>query len=440
MNLENKKILIHTITPLFIGSGESFSPLTFWINSEKCELIEFPEEEFVASLSEQEKNSLGKLDLLDFMKLIYNKRGYLSGKTIPISPNIADIYKAILNGRRKEFNKFDIKKLVTNINTHQPYIPGSSLKGALRTGYLAFCPNLVQRDKNIDEGAALGGCMSKDVFSTLKVGDCVPVGEIQTRIIYALRCHKNKDKSGIPTMLQIIMGGSSFSGEITFIPADRIAHPFKNITDVLEKVEKYSVSLLADEKIGIKYPSLYNLQSIKKEFNNPVYLCRIGGLIGAESHTIDNFRSINIKIGKKDWRSLPYTTCTICAAPNDKTPTNISFGWCLIEVLNGPASKNLPAFQALVAEQEDLLQDKSYRSTTKPISNSRPVGVVLPKETYNREQIYSASVVGLSKKGKALVQVIGKTTKFTLMEAGYFEIGQALEITQIQGTTCKLNK
>lgn len=440
MNLENKKILIHTVTPLFIGSGESFSPLTFWINSEMCNLIEFPEEAFVSSLSEQEKNSLGELDWLDLMKLIYNKRGHLPGRTIPISPNIADIYKDVLNESRKEFNKFDIKKLVTNINTHQPYVPGSSLKGALRTGYLAFCPNLVQRGRNIDEGAALGGCMSKDVFSTLKVGDCVPVDEVQTRIIYALRCHKNKDKSDIPTMLQIIMGGSSFAGEMTLISADRIAHPFKNITDVLEKVEKYSVSLLVDEKIGIKYPSLYNLQSIKDEFTNPVYLCRVGGFIGAESHTIGRLRSIKIRNPKNKDDFRPYTTCTICAAPNAKTPTNISFGWCLIEVLNGPASKNLPAFQALVAEQKELLQDKFYRSTTKPISNTRPVGVILPKETYSREKVYSASVVGLSKKGKALVQVIGKTTKFTLMDAGNFEIGQTLEIAQIQGTTCKLKK
>lgn len=450
MNLENKKILIHTLTPLFIGSGEDFSPFTFWINSEKNELVEFAEEAFINSLSEAEKNALGRLSLLDLMKLIYKKRSFLSGKVFPVSPQIADTYNNVLAGMA-DFNEFTIKKPIVNVNSLLPYIPGSSLKGALRTGYLAACPNLTclhqhnggaygRGKEQLDEAAALGGKMSFNSFSTVKVGDCIPVGEVPTLVLYALRCHKHKDKSNIHTMLQAVLGGSVFSGELTL--ADRIKDSFKikNITDILEKIERYSLSLLADEQIGIKYPTLYNLQRIKNEFTNPVYLCRLGGCIGAESHTIDKFRQINIRNPKGKSRILPYSTCAVCATANKHAPQPISFGWCLIEVLDGPANKEVPALRALVAEQNELLQDKSYRKAPASAANLQRMEVVIPKESYDRNATYSARVIEFTKKGKARVQVIGKTKLFTLEDAGTFEAGQQIEISQIHGTTCKLKK
>lgn len=450
MNLENKKILIHTLTPLFIGSGEEFSPFTFWINSEKNELVEFAEDAFINSLSEAEKNALGRLSLLDLMKLIYKKRSFLSGKVFPVSPQIADTYNNVLAGKA-DFNEFAIKKPIVNVNSLLPYIPGSSLKGALRTGYLAACPNLTWRHQytggaygrgkeQLDEAAALGGKMSSDSFSTVKVGDCIPVGEVPTLVLYALRCHKRKDKSKIHTMLQAVLGGSVFSGELTL--ADRIKDSFKikNITDILEKIECYSLSLLADEQVGIKYPALYNLQRIKNEFTNPVYLCRLGGYIGAESHTIDKFRQINIRNPKGKSRILPYSTCTVCATANKRAPQPISFGWCLIEVLDGPANKEVPALRALVAEQNELLQDKFYRKVPASATNLQSMAVVLPKESYDRNATYSARVIEFTKKGKARVQVIGKTKLFTLEDAGTFEVGQQIEIAHIQGETCKLKK
>lgn len=450
MNLENKKILIHTLTPLFIGSGEDFSPFTFWINSEKNELVEFAEDAFINALSEAEKNALGRLSLLNLMKLIYKKRSFLSGKVFPVSPQIADTYNNVLAGT-SDFNKFAIKKPIANVNSRLPYIPGSSLKGALRTGYLAACPNLTclpqhnggaygRGKEQLDEAAALGGKMSSDSFSTVKVGDCIPIGEVPTLVLYALRCHKHKDKSNIPTMLQAVLGGSVFSGELTL--ADRITDSFKikNITDILEKIERYSLSLLADEQIGIKYPALYNLQRIKKEFTNPVYLCRLGGCIGAESHTIDKFRQINIRNPKGKSRILPYSTYTVCATANKHAPQPISFGWCLIEVLDGPANKEVPALRALVAEQNELLQDKSYRKVPASATNLQRMEVVIPKESYDRNATYSARVIEFTKKGKARVQVIGKTKLFTLEDAGTFEVGQQIEIAHIQGETCKLKK
>lgn len=440
MNLENKKILIHTLTPLFIGSGEEFSPFTFWINSEKNELVEFAEDAFINSLSEAEKNALGRLSLLDLMKLIYKKRSFLSGKVFPVSPQIADTYNNVLAGTAN-FNKFAIKKPIVNVNSLLPYIPGSSLKGALRTGYLAACPNLTWRHQytggaygrgkeQLDEAAALGGKMSSDFFSTVKVGDCIPVGEVPTLVLYALRCHKRKDKSNIPPMLQAVLGGSVFSGELTLSHADRIKDSFKikNITDILEKIERYSLSLLADEQVGIKYPC------IKHEFTNPVYLCRLGGCIGAKSHTIER----NPK-GKS--RIRPYSTCTVCATANKHAPQPISFGWCLIEVLDGPANKEVPALRALVAEQNELLQDKSYRKAPASATNLQRMEIVIPKESYDRNAIYSARVIEISPKtNRARVQVIGKTKLFTLMEEGTFEVGQQIEIAHIQGENCKLKK
>ena len=440
MNLEHKKIQIHTLTPLFIGNGQDFSPLTFWMNCENNELVEFSEDALIDKLLPEDKNKLGRLDLLNFMRLIFNTRP--TGKSIPVCSDIVETYKKVLTGEQKEFNKFAIKKLISNPNSNLPYIPGSSLKGALRTAYLAACNGLTKKKENkvweINEDAVLGR-MNTDIFSALKVGDANPLGEVKTQIFYAQRCpKKTTGKSAPSTMLHTVMGGGVFSGEITLLQSLNIKTGLISITDILEKMGKYSNSLLQDEKIGIKYPSLAELQQLKAEFANPVYLCRLGGFIGAESHTIDGFRDIKIRNPKKNNDFRPYTTQSICASMDKRKNTNISFGWCFIEVLEGPASQNLPHLRNFVQEQEQqLLGNFSYRSRRSVYSNY-PAGVLLPQTSFDRNGVYSAKVARLSKKGKAIVQVDGK--EFTLLDEGLLEIGQTIKVAQIQGTTCKLKK
>lgn len=440
---EHKKILIHTLTPLFIGSGEEFSPLTFWIDTSKNELVEFSEKTFVDTLSSEEKSQLGNSDLLAFMRRINKYRP--EGKHIPVTSAIVDTYQKVLNGDQKEFNNFAIKKLITNPNSNLPYIAGSSLKGVFRTGYLAECDGLTKikekKEWNVNEGAVLGR-MSADIFSALKVGDAEPVGDVNTKIFYAQRCRKKciggSPKNSVTTMLHAIMGGNTFAGEITLVRLLNTPKRLAGITDVLERAEKYAISLLNDADIGIKYPAVDELQKIKDDFTNPVYLCRLGGLIGAESHTINGFRDIKIRNPKKKDDYRPYSTQTICASLDKNHPTNISFGWCLIEMLDTPASQNLPHLRSFIQEQEKVLQeDLSYKQRSFVYAN-RPVGVVSPRTSFDRNGVYTAKVVRLGKKGKAMMQLEGK--EFTLLDEGVFEIGQTLEITQIQGTTCKLKK
>ena len=50
MNNKTYNIKIHTISPVNIGSGEDFSPLSFWIDDKNKKLVEFNEQDFLNSL------------------------------------------------------------------------------------------------------------------------------------------------------------------------------------------------------------------------------------------------------------------------------------------------------------------------------------------------------------------------------------------------------
>jgi CRISPR-associated protein Csm5 len=331
--IQTQKIKIRTISPIHIGDGNEFNPLTFWIDENSQKLIEFNQKDFLASLDKNEYESFLQIcskgalqSLIELMKLINQKRvkGY---RQINICKDIIDTYKRVLSVG--DFNNFQIKK--SCFSSNNAYIPGSSLKGAIRTAILfSSMPqgdNFLKTQNATDlEKRFLGDNKNNDdLLRKVKVSDFICEDKIETSIAYAIRVSKRTSKEGAPVMLESINAGSIFDGTISLFD--------DTVLNLLSKLDKYSLTILNDPNIGIASPTILEINKFKSEIKNPTFLCRLGGYIGGESHTIQGYREIK---NRKSDKTMAYTTTNIYSSNTKKKydDNNVSFGWCLIEVVD----------------------------------------------------------------------------------------------------------
>ncbi|MBO4555126.1 MAG: type III-A CRISPR-associated RAMP protein Csm5 [Elusimicrobiales bacterium] len=455
LNTEIYKLRLHVLTPLYIGSGDSFDLASFWIDSQKCELVQTSPDAFVPLLNEQEIESLGDMSFRNLAALLCSKKP--AGIRKKVSPYLAEKYFAYLNNVFTDRNQFEIKKTAFSPVDNMPYIPGSSLKGTLRTGYIASKkPVLSEKyDKKgnkkeyIDEDGLLGGIFSKSPFAALKVSDFVfssKDDKIPVSIVFADRVSKKLVKGQykhLPvTMLEIIDPGTVFEGSISLHKNNgTIQKPIENIETLLQNINDYSESLLADEEIGIKFPLMEHISAIRHGFGGrKTYLCRLGGYIGAESHTIPDCRKIKIRnpFDKHDIRD--YSTMTVYASPEQKKTDkcNITLGWCILEIADSNEMHENKALADFSASQLKML-------FAMPVGIKKQSGIGInqsllqpQKMSFDRNGVYDAEVVELSKKGKPIAKSHG--SKFTVMNAADLKIGDKIKITGINGTTCKIKE
>lgn len=345
-NFETKKIRVYPLTPLFIGDGEEYNRLEIRFDEETQELVEFSQKDFVDKLTENEKAELGSMSFPKLANLVAQLKP--EGRHIKISKGIAEKWlKEQKTGKFK--NQFQIKKFIKDTLTGEPYIPGSSLKGALRTGFLSSLnPTYVYREgrKVIKEDEYLGR-MAADAFSTLKVSDLFikdpNIYILNTDRVSKVKVHNNDngEQDGYDhlavTMFEGVLPNSYFEGQISFCPKDNCELQFGSIEEILQATEAYSLSLLEDSKIAIKQFTKEEVADLKEDYDNKTYLVRLGGLIGAESHTIAGCRDILIKTPHGN-SCEEYTSRTIYATEDETAnmarKNFVPCGWCLVELVD----------------------------------------------------------------------------------------------------------
>jgi CRISPR-associated protein Csm5 len=217
------KISLLIISPVHVGCDDVYEPTGFVIDEKRKKLIAFDSLEFIKSLSDNESKEFTDLciqgDITSIPKLynfISSKK--IAGKEIDIANGLTDNYrkvKAMVKSKDEkkigqELNQFAISRTVYNPHNNLPYIPGSSLKGALRNAYLnklvsdqgiSKCWNkyLQEKDRANDhiiynaigkkavarrfENDLLDGNFATDPFRLVKVSDFLPTGVVNTKIM-----------------------------------------------------------------------------------------------------------------------------------------------------------------------------------------------------------------------------------------------------------------
>ena len=359
------KVRLHIISPVHIGCDDVYEPTSFVIDEKKGKLIEFDPMDFIKSLSAEDRQRFTAIcmqgnitSIVSLYKFISNKQ--IKGREIEIARELISHYKKVkdlpTNDEKKirqELNQFVISRTAYNPHNNFPYIPGSSLKGSLRTAYLSK----LAKDKGIKgrkdrakdlEIELLGGSFATDPFRMVKVSDFLPIGEVEIGIVYAINKKKKASKfeaRGPFQILETVKEGSVFEGIINIQQPEKksgIQEPIqekeflKSINDFYIPAVKEENNVTREINAGSTVDSRIN-EKFKGKLGQTAFLLRIGRHSGAEAVTIEGNRNIKIMQGKgQPPKFLDHATTIWLASETSKPTTNnglIPFGWAVMEVV-----------------------------------------------------------------------------------------------------------
>lgn len=381
------KVRLHIVSPVHIGCDDVYEPTSFLIDEKKARLIEFDPIDFIKSLSLQDRQRFSDLCMQGNISSIVNIYKFISskqvkGREVEIASGLLSHYKKVrelpVSDERKirnEINQFTISKTAHNPHNNQPYIPGSSLKGSLRTAYLSqlakeqnvadcwdkYLPkselkteqdtyHFIGKRKIADrlEEDLLKGEFDKDPFRMVKPSDFLPVVDVKTKIVYVVNKKKERSRheaQGPFQIVEIIKEGAVFEGSINIQQPEKNAGIQKPIMakEILKSINAFYMPIFNTENkitkeigAGAVVGNKIN-EKFKDKLGNTTFLIRIGRHSGAEAVTIEDNRYIKImqKRGQPP-KFLDYAT-TIWLASETREPTNnnglVPFGWAVMEII-----------------------------------------------------------------------------------------------------------
>lgn len=376
------KFYIQTISPIHIGCDEFYEPTGFVLDENARKMIVFDPLSFISQMEDSDKAEFAQIcakgtiaSILDIYKFMQNKTA--EGRMIDVCPDFLEHYKQTLflpmrNPReiQQNLNSFAIPRTAFRRIDQRPYIPGSTIKGALRTAYL----NLMEREKklsakgkernarNLEQRLMEYDGIPTDPFRMVKVSDFMPVGETRTRIVYGINKKKkpsDRDARGLPLIFEVIPPGSVFAGTIAAdspLPGSGIR---KFVS--MEKLLDSSTLFYANEKeretkelsnIGVKVISDNGRLQVHKNS----FLVRVGRHSGAESVTIDGHRDIFI-MGKRGEKKYLNHATTLWLASDERKPVSMNnlqpFGWVKLNRLTDNLSEEFQIKEQGWQEKED---------------------------------------------------------------------------------------
>ncbi len=263
-------------SPIFIGCGEEYSQLDYFIDDGLANIVDL--ERAISDLDD-----INKVDYISelIVSNIDNNKLNLTAKDIleSVGLNPYDYIIRKIKSEIKSNSRTRVKKFINQNNSY--YIPGSSIKGAIRTAYIFnyYDKNLsellkILDDRNINlhdkgkelEKHAISKNIQNDFFKYLKISDSLNLdGEF--RFINTRRWNYRKKKFDVPINIEGMIKGE-------FLINIKIEEGFfKNINKRL----KTNYNPKNDEE---KFNILKNLCNIfsktvvefELEKDNPIYL------------------------------------------------------------------------------------------------------------------------------------------------------------------------
>ncbi|MGA1845997.1 type III-A CRISPR-associated RAMP protein Csm5 [Deferribacter abyssi] len=331
------KIYIKVLSPIHIGSGDSYIPYEyvikdgylFFLDREKLTEIIIQKGKYEDFLNVIDSNNILKIrkfiyDNFDNKAVLYK---------VKVSTLVENEYKERLGqfaniergGMRRVINALEIKRFVREKFANQVIIPGSSVKGAIRTAVLSYIASRSQQ-VNANNSSELEQKLLKfwkipdDPFKNVKVSDFKMVnGEVFIDVVRNTKSF-NTDSRGVPVKMELVLPGAIFEGDIKFIEGkDNLI--LENITDmnfIFDSLEYHYTKVLDFEQKKFEY-ALLGVDFLN---HSGVELMKMGNHSGAMAVTIDGYRKIYNRQTKKIMKSQT-TTWRV-------ESLNMPMGWVVI--------------------------------------------------------------------------------------------------------------
>lgn len=356
------RVRLRAVSPVHIGCDDVYEPTSFVIDENRKVLLEFDPMHFVRVLNPAQRTELLRLcsgeDLLAIFKFV--KRTYDPATTTPLretamATRLVDHYRRVMDLSTYNYNiiinQFTMNKTAYSPQTNEPYIPGTSVKGALRTAYLSYLAGSKGvkgarggkgEAKKLEE-TLLGGTFDTDPFRMVKVSDFQPVENVKTRIMYGVNRKKTKSdkaskaESGPPQIFEVLEPGAIFEGTIGIEnPAKGIEHPVTKEV-LFEAINQHYLKVLKQDSHDRQEAGLrpFSVDGLSRGGSGTALLVRIGRHSGAEAVTIEGNRDIKIMQGRGKSLSLQRTTTFWLAAESSRPSPDeplAPFGWAVLDI------------------------------------------------------------------------------------------------------------
>jgi len=350
---ESFTCFLKTLSPVHVGCDEVYEPTGFVMDEKAGQMVVFDPLSFISQMTDDDKLRFSEICSKGTISSILEIYKFLQGRTaegrhINVCQGFVEHYHETLDipvqDKKKvqqELNRFTIERTAFYPGDRRPYIPGSAIKGALRTAYLNAraekkkvpTPRGRYAAKDLEKELLDGGTFDTDPFRLVKISDFRPVGQVKTRVVYAVNEKKIPSKfeaRGPYQILEIIQPGALFEGEIAIdTPQTKksVSSPI-SIQDLLESCARFFRKGKNREDDDLKR---INIPGVQISDNEDMFVIRLGRHSGAESVTIEEHRNIKIMMGRgqKDRYENHATTLWLASeVQKPKIKENLlPFGW-----------------------------------------------------------------------------------------------------------------
>jgi len=425
---EPVKFYIRTISPIHIGCDEVYEPTSFVLDENVRQMIVFDPLSFISKMGDDDKIKFSQIcargsiaSILEIYKFMRDKT--VEGRAVGVCHDFLDHYRQTLsmplrNQReiQQNLNNFAIPRTAFRNIDQRPYIPGSSLKGALRTAYL----NLMESEKKLSQRGKERNAkkleqrlmeydgIPSDPFRMVKVSDFMPVSETRTRIVYGVNEKKkqtDRDARGLPLIFEVVPPGSDFVGTIAVDspPHGSDIRKHVSIEKLLSSTIFYTKEKQREDKELSDIGVVTNSENSRFQGQKNSFLIRVGRHSGAESVTIEGHRNIFIMGKRGEKKHLKHATTLWLASEERKPQSNkylSPFGWAVMAQMNPELSRKSQEEKAFLEDnrqkQQILFQRHEKREEGQFIAELG-TGAQLPQSKGRVHQLSETSLEKLIK-------------------------------------------
>jgi CRISPR-associated protein Csm5 len=371
-------LVLTPLTPIHIGCGEDFEPTNYVIDEGVLypfEAAALPLDEAERRLLLQSANRPGIDAILAVQQFFHGKRSdcrRISRFGIPVATGIAHWYEDRIGrvvqreeGGRRIGNELGIERTAHHPYTGIPYLPGSSLKGSARTGWLNEVDqvprgsrdpaNRPAENASMLEQEILGGSFASDPFRLVEFADAAGA-DLRSRVVFAVDRRKRLRPDGkekdLAVAREAIAGGQfrAVQGEVRFKArpaspdprhaprAEKCIGDFAALARACNRFYRRRLeadievlAALGEAQWAGAFKSLIAALDTALDDGHAMLL-RVGRHSGAESVTLDRHRWLRIMEGrgKAHW-ARDATTIWFAADREDSRAGLRPFGWLLLE-------------------------------------------------------------------------------------------------------------
>ncbi len=352
-----------TAAPLHIGCDEVYEPTSFVIDTKAKHLVSFETASLLEKLDAEDLKKFSEIckkgtivSLLELFKFMRSQVTLAEGQRIKVPEAFIQHYEITLNLPQiehkvgQELNSFQIKRTSFDPLTGNAYIPGSAIKGAIRTAVLNLrnngrsTPQFKGRDAGRQIQEQLLGFefnhLETDPFRLLKVSDFFPVNEVARAVTYAVDKKKkpsDKESQAPYQILETIESGAEFIGSLTVLAPPGKDAGIRNPLSLDEITKALTFFYGSEKQKEDEIVLTIGVSPVNLVVNGKSLPLRIGRHSGAECVTINGQRHIKIMQGRDNPpKELDHATTVWLAAGTKKPTTNQDlkpFGWIQFEPL-----------------------------------------------------------------------------------------------------------